>query len=271
MGIFFLHPQNIHHYPDLKNDVEVLQVMLGEEYAGSLLTAIPEGSTVIPRYRAVSFGVELEQDVEALGSRLINTYQEHRRIADLFSWIHLLEGWTAPAYCIDDIPYLPEGEWFVKGATNSKKMQWFEACYAPTTGDLMRVVEQNLQDSMIGLQDIVIRPFQQFRQLTTDTIGRPVFHERRVFVYQGEILSWGDYWSSHPAILKTRAFDEAKFHQTSHTVVDMTADVAPFYVIDLAEYPDGSWGVVELNDGSMSGLSENDPALLWGRLAARLQ
>jgi hypothetical protein len=34
-------------------------------------------------------------------------------------------------------------------------------------------------------------------------------------------------------------------------------------VIDLAELPGGEWQVIELNDGSMAGLSGNDPQTLW--------
>jgi hypothetical protein len=34
-------------------------------------------------------------------------------------------------------------------------------------------------------------------------------------------------------------------------------------VIDLAELPGGEWRVIELNDGSMSGLSGNNPVILW--------
>ena len=39
-----------------------------------------------------------------------------------------------------------------------------------------------------------------------------------------------------------------------------------FYVIDVAQKQDGNWTVIELNDGSMSGLSCNDPELLYGNL-----
>jgi hypothetical protein len=39
-------------------------------------TAIPWGSLVIPRYAALPFNEELEADVQALGSQLINSHAE---------------------------------------------------------------------------------------------------------------------------------------------------------------------------------------------------
>lgn len=268
MGFFLLHPYYINSYPGLSQDVQAAQQLLGDDKVGSMLSKIPPGSIVIPRFRALPFGKELEQDVESMGSRLINSYHEHRSIADLFEWVGLLKDYTAPVYTIDDIPYLPEGEWFVKGETNSRKNQWFESCYAPNTKSLVEVVRSNLNDSLIGFQKLAIRPFQHFRQIDTAVDGRPVFHERRVFVYQGRTLSVGEYWSTQPDALQVKTIDELQFTETLDAVKSRVEGLAQFYVIDLAEYPDGHWGVVELNDGSMAGLSENKPLDVWGNLFA---
>lgn len=263
---YFLHPINMSSFPEIKEEIRIASEILGEDRVGSNIVKIPKGSTVITRYRSLPFGQELENEIQSLGSTTINSYKQHRNIANLFNWVNILKDYTAPAYTVDDIPYLDEGEWFVKGETNSKKNQWFDCCYAPNKKELMRVVRNNMNDAMIGYQDIAIRPFQNFRQLSTSVDNRPVFNERRVFVFKGEILSLGDYWSSQPEVLNTPALDESLFDETLTKVIELTKELANFYVIDMAEHENGSWSVVELNDGCMSGISENDPEILWNNL-----
>lgn len=259
---YLLHPAMPDRYGGLTDEIAEFKAIHGEYQTGSNLAEIPAGSIVIPRYRMLPFGRELEQEVASLGSRLINTFRQHRHIADLMNWVPLLEGLTAPVYQQHEVPYLPEGEWFVKGETNSIKNRWFECCYAPTTKDLPTVVRNNMLDVYVGSQPIYIRPFQHYRQVATAVDGRPVFNERRVFVYEGKVISEGNYWVSQMEE-EVSPLDESKMWATINEAVDRTSDLADFYVIDVAEYPDGTWSVVELNDGSMSGLSANDPHTVW--------
>lgn len=263
MESFFLHPAALRSYGGLEEEVKAVTDLIGKDRVGSNMALIPPDSVVFPRYRMIPFGKELEREVESLGSQLVNSYAQHRNIADLSNWVELLEGLTPPAFGIEDIPYLPEGEWIMKGETNSKKNSWFESCYAPRTGDLVRLMLSNSSDTVLGSQRLFIRPYQEYRQIATAVDGRPVFNERRVFIYQGEIVSIGDYWVSVPEALGVVARDENSFRSTLDLAVSKTRDLAQFYVIDMAEYEDGHWGVVELNDGTMSGLSANDPSKLW--------
>lgn len=262
--LYLYHPSMVSAYPGLREDLEAF-AELGVA-TGSNLAVIPAGSLVIPRFRMLPFGKELEQEVLTLGSRLINTYRQHRAIADLSTWIGLLDGLTPPAYRVDEIPRIPDGEYFVKGETNSLKHRWFEACYAPNKAALLDVIRANYADSTVGSQELYIRPFQRYRQVATAVDGRPVFNELRVFVYRGHVVSRGVYWSNHEAALAVKPLDQSKLETALADATARTEHLADFYVIDLAEYPDGSWGVVELNDGVMAGLSANDPKLLWSKL-----
>lgn len=48
------------------------------------------------------------------------------------------------------------------------------------------------------------------------------------------------------------------------------ATVSPhinFFVMDVARTEDGKWLLIELNDGQMSGLSENNPEVLYSKLS----
>ena len=225
---------------------------------------IPQGSCVFTRYRSIPFGIELQKEVEAHGSVLINTYYQHRNIANLFSWVDLLEGLTAPAWDISMIPYLYDGEFFVKGETNSIKNNWFEKAYAPSKAHLLDVVRNVQNDMYVGEQDVVIRPFRNYRKIGTAIDNRPVFNERRVFVLDGKVMSEAFYWSSWSVDNEIpEMMDRNEFDRVLHEAIDRVRHLARFFVVDLAEFPDGSWEVVELNDGNMSGLSDNDPYELW--------
>lgn len=261
--LFMLRPASTASYPDLQRDIDSWDE-LGISH-GSNLVEIPRGSLVVPRFRAIPFGAELEAEVLSAGSRLINSYREHRSIADLYSWVHLLEGLTAAAYGVEDLYRLPEGAYFVKGETNSKKADWFSSAFAPDRAKLIEVVGNLLKDQWIGTQRLAIRPFQEYRKIGEDVTGRPIFHERRAFYYRGELLSEAHYWNvedyGRPEPLEPSAFEAVQADAVSRV-----GDLAPFLVVDYAEYADGSWGVVELNDGPMAGLSENDPLTLWAGL-----
>jgi hypothetical protein len=44
-----------------------------------------------------------------------------------------------------------------------------------------------------------------------------------------------------------------------------------YYVIDVAKTAAGKWILIELNDGQMSGLSDNDPDVLYSNLKKSLK
>lgn len=253
------------------DDLATVETIFGVEGMGDLIGIIPRGSLVIPRFRAIPFGEELQREVELHGSQLINSYEQHRNIADIFSWAHELEGLTAPVYGVESIPELPEGAYFLKGETNSRKNDWFQSAYAPTKKRLLEVLGNLQADSYIQGQRIAIRPFQDFRQLGTQVDGRPYFNERRAFILDGELLSEAFYWSGYLADGGVAPEPDAEYWATLAEAIARTSHLSRFYVIDLAEHSSGGWQVVELNDGPMSGLSENDTEAVFGELHRRLQ
>lgn len=256
---YFLYPYSIE--VESPGELEVATEVFGKRVT-THPSSIPAGSLVVPRFRMIPFGRELQDEVESRGSTLVNTYHQHRKIADIFSYCDRLAGHTPECFKIEDIPRLPEGEYFVKGETNSMKNDWFGSAFAPSRRAVLDVVSRLSTSLLAAGQTLVVRPFQKYRQIGEGVDGRPIFHERRVFVYRGQVLSQAFYWSSYPEF-KVDALDESKYQSTLTEVLPIVNEIAPFLVVDLAEYPDGSWGVVELNDGCMSGLSDNDPHVLW--------
>ena len=54
-------------------------------------------------------------------------------------------------------------------------------------------------------------------------------------------------------------------------VAAIASENADFFVLDIAEKEDGGWILIEVNDGQQSGLSENDPDVLFSNLAKSLR
>jgi hypothetical protein len=229
------------------------------------------GDLVIGRYSVLPFYKELEADLAHNGATLVNTIGQHQFIADMAQWVPVLLDIdaTPPMYAMDRIP--EKGPFVVKGHTNSKKQLWNTHMFAETKRRAVEIALELMQDTLIGGQQIYIRPFVPLRRLAVGLNELPINEEYRFFVFRGQIISGGFYWSSH---IEDIPFPErsnlhpgnvpSKFLQT---VVETIGDSAAFYVLDVARCASGQWMVVELNDGQMSGLSENDPHVLYSSLS----
>ncbi len=59
--------------------------------------------------------------------------------------------------------------------------------------------------------------------------------------------------------------------ELAHKVAKIVSEKANFFVVDVAQKETGEWVVVELNSGSMSGLSTCDPDVLYSNLKKCLE
>jgi hypothetical protein len=232
--------------------------------------AVPRSSLVIGRYSVLPFYKELCADLEAVGSMLINGYREHRYLADLGNWYRDLQGLTPETW--NHIDAVPADAWpcVLKGATNSKKFEWDTKMYAKDRAAGLAVQERLQQDGLIGDQSIYIRRFVPLRQVKVENIGSgpPIAREFRFFVCDGQVLCSAFYWSVFDADELDEPYPSAgevpkEFMQQ---VIERIGANARFYVVDVAQTEAGDWIVIELNDGQMSGLSDNDPTELYGKL-----
>jgi hypothetical protein len=216
---------------------------------------------VIPRYSVLPFYRELESDLKRLGTKLINTYSEHQYVAN-FDYYHDIEQYTPKTWFRPvDVPK-DSGPWILKGRTNSRKFQWNEKMYAETWEDLMEVHRELSNDALIGDQGVIIRKFEKLKVVSESIAGPPFTNEWRFFYYKGQLLSFGYYWSSS----EVEGVIDSQGLGLAQKVADIVKESVPFVVIDVAQKLDGSWIVIELNDGQMSGLSNNDPKALYSNL-----
>ena len=232
---------------------------------------IEPGDIVVGRYSVLPFYREQEFDIAKAGGTLINSYEQHRYIADLKNWYQDLEDltpttWFDPAY----IPFKEYGPFVVKGETNSKKFLWDTHMFAKTRKDIGQVMSNLHDDGLIGYQKIYVRKYEKLNRYATGFHGLPITEEYRFFVAFGKILSGAFYWSSHVEDIDSPTNCDAVPKEFLAEVVKRVGDSANFYAVDIAIKADGSPIVIELNDGQMSGLSENDPELLFRNLYAAI-
>ncbi len=260
--------------PSLVDDEE--RAVLAEHFpVFALRTEVPRGSLVIGRYAFLPFYGEMEADLANLGSRPINSYAQHRYIAEM-AYCEDLADVTFPTWFrFEDVPQaLRSGPFVVKGRTNSRKFEWHQKMYAPNFQAAVRIGAELACDGLIGQQGIVIRQFVPLEVFETSVSGVPLANEWRIFYWRGARLAHGYYWGNiddWAPVERARADFEAHGLPFADSVAARIADKAPFVVIDIARTAEGRWLVVELNDGSQAGLNGTvSPRELFGALARRL-
>jgi hypothetical protein len=219
---------------------------------------------VIPRYSALPYYRELEHDLKNLGCTLINSYEQHRWVAD-FDYYEDLKEFTPESWDEHDFPYTNyAGPFVVKGRTNSRKFEWNKLMFAPTKRDASHIAAELNLDGLIAPQGVIYRKYVPLRTFEIGINGLPFTNEWRFFMLGQRILSYGYYWSTADDV------SLGKLDTNALALVRKVAEIASqninFYVLDIAQTEEGNWILIEVNDGSMSGLSENDPDILYFEL-----
>ena len=225
---------------------------------------------VVGRYSCVPFYREFAADIEYVGATLINSVSQHNYIADLQNWVVDLREMTPETWSrLEDLP--DEGSFVLKGSTNSRKHDWDTMMFAKDKRAAIEVHSRLCADGLIGYQDIFIR---RYEPLTTYMVGiknLPITKEFRFFVYKGQIVSGGYYWSSHVDELETIPSPSEVPEAFLQEAISRIGNSATFYTIDVAQKINGEWIVIELNDGQQAGPSENDIDVLYKRLFESIQ
>lgn len=250
---------------DTENELAVCKSIMAT-YA--YRTDIPSGSLVVGRYSVLPFYKELDRELTSKGSRLINSYSEHCWISDLQNWYPYFEDITPKTwFSLEEfVVAKPSGSFVLKGQTNSKKFNWDTHMYAESYDKVSQVYSRLLTDSLVGSQNIYIRAFHKLEKFGKAIGGIPITNEHRVFFLDGQPIASGYYWNSHLE-LKPASIELPP----EEFLLDCGSRLkARFVVIDVARQEDGSWIVVELNDGQMSGLETINPHDLYSEIQRRI-
>lgn len=236
-----------------------------KEYSGSGFGPyyIPQKILLIPRYSALPYYQELEKDVNNLGGKLINSYKQHKWIAN-FEWYEPLKEYTPQSWTDDNFFSAPiDKEYIVKGRTNSKKHQWNKLMYAENKRRALEISGELIQDGLLGEQGIIYREFVPLKTYEYGMNYLPFTDEYRFFFYKDQLLTYGYYWSIATNVDRKIDQNGIDFAQDLSVIVK---DYVNFFVLDVAQKKDGGWILIEVNDGSMSGLSECKADELYNNL-----
>ncbi len=229
---------------------------------------IERGSLIIPRYSALPYYDELEQDVKRLGGKLIQSYADHRWIAN-FDYYRELREYTFETWDTSNIYKAPEDiAYVVKGRTNSRKFQWNTSMYAEDRRNALMVGTQLQSDLTIGSQGILYRRYVPLKRWETGINGMPMSNEYRFFFYKENLLGSSFYWAIADQIPDGIPAPAANL---ARKIASIASNFTTFFVLDVAEKEEGGWVLVEMNCGTMSGLSLIDPIDLYSNLKACLR
>lgn len=231
----------------------------------NLLTDIPENRLVIPKYSALPYHLDLQREIKNIGSTLINSYSQHVYIADLQNWVADLKDYTPQTW--KELYNLPDNTAFVlKGETNSKKFNWSTMMYAANKQEAIQVANRLSNDGLVGEQQIYIREYVPLVKLMDGFNGMPVTMEFRFFIAYGKVLCGDYYWANYVDDLPEKPDVNMVPFDFLQKIINIVDDKCNFYVIDVGLTQSGEWIVIELNDGTCSGLSCNEPEKLYNNL-----
>jgi hypothetical protein len=217
---------------------------------------------IIGRYSVLPYYKEVEDNLAAFGCRLVNNYAQHRFIAE-FEYYEHIKDLTAETFEFGSLDWAKvpdEGSWVVKGATNSMKWLWNTRMFAKDKYTANDIAVELKRDSMIGQQKILMRRYLPFRKLAEGINGLPILNEWRCFYLYGRLVDMGFYWATHEELcLRRDVFCPPSGFEVVEKAAKRLAPYVNFFAIDVAELEDGTWKVVEVNDGQMAGLSCIDP------------
>lgn len=228
---------------------------------------LSQGSLVIPRYSALPYYKELENDLDCLRCTLINTYAQHRYVADIANYYPDIKDIT-PKTWIDNWADIPEGSYVVKGRTNSRKNRWNTMMFAKDRKAVGQVVGRLLEDTYIAEQRLAVREYVPLETFDIGINGCPIANEWRFFILDGIVLIGGFYWASEPDYCPSET-PPIEASILAAKVAQRLKDKIRFFVVDVAKTAKGDWIVVELNDGSMSGIAMIDPIAFYKELRKR--
>ncbi len=134
----------------------------------------------------------------------------------------------------------------IKDWVKSAKKRWQEACYIPANTDETRFREIyrafRAERGKLFNRGVVLREFMPIVERGSDIRGLPIVEEIRLFFWQGKVLVRPEERSPSPMDEADR-WEEIASRFTS-----------PFITIDVAYLTDGTWKIVEVGDGGVSGL-----------------
>lgn len=207
---------------------------------------------VIPRYSCWPHYSELSDDLTRQGSVLINTVAQRYFITNFNYYVHVKDFTPKTYFTLEDTPKDENMSFVVKGRTKSKKHSWNTKMFAKGYTAAANLAMELMDDEEIYRQGIIIREFVPLKVLEIGANGLPFANEWRFFYHGKTKLCNFFYWVISE---KMGTIDQAGM-DFADKISGILSEFLTFFVIDIAQKEDGSWILIEVNDGSTSGVSE---------------
>jgi hypothetical protein len=233
------------------------------------LDQVQPGDELLARFALRPFYADQEEEIIRRGAKLVVGSSAHAYIEDLGVWYEDFADLTPRTWLsvqqMDADAYT--GPVFIKGRTYSRKHDWSTHAFAPSREHVERIAANIRRDALHGADALVFRQFERLRTYDHTRQGMPITCEWRYFLLDGQIASGGYYWASYTDSAPAERVDEQVVDEVARRLAQRGVR---WCVADFALTEDGRTILIELNDASMTGLSANDPAVLYARMKAIL-
>jgi len=225
-------------------------------------------ATAVARMGAATDYEQRYDQMAALNVRLIHTPEEYRRTSELPIWYPLIADLTARSVWFEKPPssseIMSQFKWpvFVRGGRQTNRHQR-HLSILEGPADFERVMEWWDADPILHWQPVVCREFIPLRLVGEQSPGvMPRAFEFRSFWWKDQCVGIGPYWMDEH-------YELTSVEKSAALVLG--GEVArrlnvTFLVVDLAQRIDGTWIVIECNDGQDSGYAGVAPFLLWRKV-----
>jgi len=155
----------------------------------------------------------------------------------------------------------------VKDYVKSEKHYWDTACFVQNSNDIPKLAETinnfiDLREDYLN-EGIVLREYIGLHNLTSHSkSGMPLSEEYRLFFYKNDFLCMYNYWEE--GIYSSIDFDIKNFESIAKNVE------SNFFTMDIAKDIHGNFFIIELGDGQVSGIPENeDKNIIYQKIAEK--
>ena len=206
-----------------------IELNIASEYLNTTRSRIGcNNSLVIGRYSVRPFYKELENDLELIGSKLINSFSQHHFIAN-FNWYTYVSEYTPKTYFnLEDVPKNEDMSFVLKGRCNSKKQEWNTKMFAKGYINASNLYVDLNKDSMLGEQGIIIREYVPLKTLEIGLNGQRFTNEWRFFFYKENLLTNFYYWSG---VTEKRGVLTEEGIQFAKNISSILSEFINFFVI----------------------------------------
>ena len=194
--------------------------------------------------------------LEKAGIYLINSPEEYEKYHLLPEWYKDFENQTAKSVWEKEgnlgnamqMSRNLTGPYLVKDYVKSRKHEWYDACYI--VGNCI----ERQGDNLVG--GVVLRKFEKLKQIGFhEKSGMPLSEEYRVFLFAGQVLNAGNYWTD-----KMGKSEEHLSEKEWKWIKNVAKTIkSNFVTMDLARRENGELMIMEFGDGQVSGLQQIDP------------